>query len=87
MGGTLGMTRLARSLDKRGLLLPSISAKGAEMVEGVDVYLIDSLDRAVRLPPHAPQHPPDDILHFTPHGIEGCQTDGHHGISVTNGAV
>src|SRR5512139_1233418 len=46
--GALAMARLARKLGKRGLLLPGISAEEAAMVEGVAVYRVDSLDRAVR---------------------------------------
>jgi magnesium chelatase family protein len=46
--GALAMARLARSLGKRGMLLPDISAEEAAMVEGVAVYRVDSLDRAVR---------------------------------------
>ncbi len=46
--GALAMARLARSLGKRGVLLPAISAEEAALVEGVQVYRIDSLDRAVR---------------------------------------
>lgn len=46
--GALAMARLARALRKRGVLLPAISAEEAALVEGVPVYRIDSLDRAVR---------------------------------------
>lgn len=46
--GALAMARLARALRKRGILLPAISAEEAALVEGVPVYRIDSLDRAVR---------------------------------------
>jgi len=46
--GALAIARLARSLGKRGLLLPGVSAEEAAMVEGVTVYRVDSLDRAVR---------------------------------------
>jgi magnesium chelatase family protein len=46
--GALAMARLARSLGKRGLLLPALSAEEAALVEGVEVYRVDSLDRAVR---------------------------------------
>ena len=46
--GALAMARLARSLGKRGLLLPAISAEEAALVEGVEVYRVDSLDRAAR---------------------------------------
>lgn len=46
--GALAIARLARSLRKRGVLLPAISAEEASLVEGVPVYRIESLDRAVR---------------------------------------
>lgn len=46
--GALAMARLARSLGKRGLLLPDLSADEAALVDGVVVHRIDSLDRAVR---------------------------------------
>lgn len=46
--GALAMARLARRLGKRGLLLPPISATEASLVEGVEVYEIDSLDCAFR---------------------------------------
>src|SRR4051812_38373427 len=46
--GALAMARLARSMKKRGVLLPGVSAEEAALVEGVAVYRIDSLDRAVR---------------------------------------
>ncbi len=46
--GALAMGRLARTLGKRGVLLPAVSAEEAALVEGVRVYRVDSLDRAVR---------------------------------------
>ena len=46
--GALAMTRLARGLRKRGVLLPPVSAEEAALVDGIDVYCVDSLDRAVR---------------------------------------
>ncbi len=46
--GALAMARLARTLHKRGILLPAISAEEAARVEGVEVYRVDSLDGAVR---------------------------------------
>ncbi len=46
--GALAFARLARKLGKRGLLLPPISAAEAALVEGLEVYAVDSLDRAVR---------------------------------------
>ena len=46
--GALAMARLAKKLGKRGLLLPALSAEEAALVEGLDVYRVDSLDRAAR---------------------------------------
>ena len=46
--GALAIARLARQLGKRGLLLPAVSAEEAAFVEGVEVYCVDSLDRAAR---------------------------------------
>lgn len=46
--GALAIARLARSLGKRGLLLPGVSAEEAALVAGIAVYRVDSLDRAVR---------------------------------------
>ena len=46
--GALAMARLARKLGKRGLLLPAVSAEEAALVEGMEVYQVDSLDRAMR---------------------------------------
>lgn len=46
--GALAMARLARSLRKRGVLMPGISADEAALVEGISIYRVDSLDRAVR---------------------------------------
>ncbi|RFC41943.1 MAG: magnesium chelatase family protein [Verrucomicrobia bacterium] len=46
--GALAMARLARRLGKRGLLLPAVSADEASLVEGVEVCVVDSLDRAKR---------------------------------------
>jgi magnesium chelatase family protein len=58
--GALAMARLARSLGKRGVLLPAVSAEEASLVEGVAVYRVDSLDRAVRfLSGEAPMLPLD----------------------------
>lgn len=46
--GALAMARLARSLGKRGILLPPVSAEEAALVDGIAVYRVDSLDAAVR---------------------------------------
>lgn len=42
------MARLARTLGKRGVLLPALSAEEAALVEGVAVYRVNSLDQAFR---------------------------------------
>ena len=46
--GALAMARLARKLGKRALILPGTSAEEAALVEGVDVFRADTLDRAFR---------------------------------------
>ncbi|MFA5263418.1 MAG: YifB family Mg chelatase-like AAA ATPase, partial [Opitutaceae bacterium] len=46
--GALALARLARQLGKRGVLVPSSSAAEAALVEGIEVFAIDSLDRAFR---------------------------------------
>jgi magnesium chelatase family protein len=58
--GALAMARLARSLGKRGVLLPAVSAEEAALVDGVSVYRIDSLDRAVRFLNGESRLPPVD---------------------------
>jgi magnesium chelatase family protein len=78
--GALAMARLARKLGKRGLLLPAVSADEAALVEGVEVCVADSLDRAkrflggeIQLTPLAPgasrlratPPPPEGIVDFS----------------------
>ncbi|PTX94648.1 YifB family Mg chelatase-like AAA ATPase [Opitutus sp. ER46] len=46
--GALAIARLARSLGKRGLVLPGLSAEEAALVDGIAVYRVESLDGAVR---------------------------------------
>lgn len=46
--GALAMARLALALGKRGVLLPARSAEEAALVEGIDVFCVESLDAAVR---------------------------------------
>jgi magnesium chelatase family protein len=46
--GALAMARLAKTLGKRGILLPAISAREAALVEGLEVYAVTSLDQAFR---------------------------------------
>jgi magnesium chelatase family protein len=58
--GALAMAMLAQSLGKRGVLLPGVSAEEAALVDGIAVYRVDSLDRAVRfLNGQAPLEPLD----------------------------
>lgn len=46
--GGLALALLARSLNKKGILLPEASAEEAVLVEDIPVYAIKSLDQAVR---------------------------------------
>ncbi len=46
--GALAMAQLARSLGRRGLILPAASAQEAALVEGIAVYPVESLDQAFR---------------------------------------
>ena len=46
--GALAMARLARQLDKRGMLLPPESAAQAALLEDLEVYAVSSLDQAQR---------------------------------------
>jgi magnesium chelatase family protein len=46
--GGLAMAVLARELGRKALLLPPLSAQEAALVEGLEVYEINSLDQAVR---------------------------------------
>ncbi|KXU36675.1 magnesium chelatase [Cephaloticoccus primus] len=46
--GALALAQLARNLGKRGLLLPPRSAEEAALLDGLDVYRIESLDQAHR---------------------------------------
>ncbi len=46
--GALAMARLAKTLGKRGIILPTASAQEACLVEGIEVFATSSLDQAVR---------------------------------------
>lgn len=46
--GGLAMAQLARRLGCKGILLPTVSAHEASLVEGIPVYAVDSLDQAMR---------------------------------------
>jgi magnesium chelatase family protein len=46
--GCLAMAILARKMGKRGLIVPRESADEAALVEGVEVYPVESLDETVR---------------------------------------
>ncbi len=58
--GALAMARLARTLGKRGVLLPALSAEEASLVDGIEVRRVDSLDRAARFLAGEIQIPPLD---------------------------
>ncbi len=47
IAGGLALALLARTLGKKGVLLPRESAQEASLVEGVDAYPVDSLGQAV----------------------------------------
>lgn len=60
--GALAMAMLARSLGKKGVLLPPDSAREAAMVDGIDVFPVESIGQAVRfieqresIPPAEPE--------------------------------
>lgn len=63
--GALALARLAKSLGKKGILIPVASAPEAALVEGLEVYAVPSLDHAFRFlkgelaiaPTPARQHP------------------------------
>ncbi|MEZ5276179.1 MAG: YifB family Mg chelatase-like AAA ATPase [Opitutaceae bacterium] len=46
--GGLAMAQLAKKLGRRGILLPTVSAREAALVRDIPVYAVDSLDQAVR---------------------------------------
>ena len=46
--GALALARLAKSIGKRGILLPVASAAEAALVEGLQVFAVPSLDHAFR---------------------------------------
>ena len=46
--GALAIAMLANRLGKRGVILPSLSAEEAALVDGIEVYAVNSLDDAVR---------------------------------------
>lgn len=46
--GALAFARLARQLGMRGIVLPVESASEAALVDGLEVFPVDSLDRAIR---------------------------------------
>lgn len=45
--GALAMALLARKLGKRGLIIPAESADEAALVDGIEIYPVQSLDEAV----------------------------------------
>lgn len=55
ISGALAIAILARSMGKKGVLLPAVNAKEASMVGGIDVFAIHDLKEAVQFlqNPHA----------------------------------
>jgi len=86
--GALAMARLARNLGKRGILLPPVSATEAALVEGIEVYEVDSLDRSFRfLSGEKPLTPlPADRARLRPAsttlegGIDFSEIKGQHAL-------
>ncbi|MEY4941224.1 MAG: hypothetical protein RIQ93_2959 [Verrucomicrobiota bacterium] len=58
--GALAMARLALALGKRGVLLPARSAEEAALVDGINVFCVESLDAAVRFLTGEAKMPPLD---------------------------
>ena len=79
------MARLARTLGKRGVLLPALSAEDASLVEGVNVYRVTSLDQAFRLlsgeKPRPPLNPALARVRPSPEVVG----DGHGDFSEIKG--
>lgn len=46
--GALAMALLARNLGKKGILLPAAAAEEASLVDGIDIFPMESLDKAYR---------------------------------------
>ena len=88
--GALAMARLARKLRKRGLLLPGVSAEEAALVEGIEVYRIESLDGAVRFLTGAKKLTPIDSATARKHppvqgngndaGVDFSEIKGQHAL-------
>lgn len=79
--GALAIARLARTLRKRGVLLPPVSAEEAALVEGVPVYRIDSLDAAARFLAGEPRPAPLDSATIRARAIAGRARD--HGADFS----
>ncbi|HVU36016.1 MAG TPA: YifB family Mg chelatase-like AAA ATPase, partial [Opitutaceae bacterium] len=86
--GALAIARLARSLGKRGVLLPPTSAEEAALVEGIPIYRIESLDAAVRfLSGDTPLSPLDSARIRARaskvesiHGVDFSEVKGQHAL-------
>lgn len=86
--GALAMSRLARRLRKRGLLLPAVSAEEASLVEEMPVYRVTSLDHAVRflrdensLTPLTPRRPRRaSVAPETEGAIDFSEVKGQHAL-------
>ncbi len=69
--GALAIAQLARSLGKRGVLLPPESAAQAALLPGLEVHAVGSLDEAVRFLNSETQLPPATPLATTELGSAG----------------
>lgn len=79
--GALAIARLAKALGKRGVLLPAISADEAALVDGVDVYRIESLDEAARFLMGATVLHPLDATALRERALKGG--GGVHGVDFS----
>jgi magnesium chelatase family protein len=85
--GAIAMAILARQLGKRGLILPTESAREAALLDDLPVYAVDNLDAAVRLvedPQTArPVDPATNAFHRprpTESGIDFSEIQGQQGV-------
>lgn len=82
--GALAMARLARTLGKRGVLLPAVSAEEASLVTGIAVHRIDSLDQAVRFFT-AERLPDPPVLTLAPAPARGAAAEAGADFSEIKG--
>jgi magnesium chelatase family protein len=82
--GALAMARLAKHLGKRGVLLPAASAREAALVDNLEVYAVDSLDRAFRFLNHeitlTPETRPASAPQYDEHVGDFSEIKGQHAL-------